>query len=73
MRMNEWLEQDEERMLVRHCGWWMSLRGLATSANVNTVRVQVPRSQMLTRDLAALDPSTRPYLFSFVHWACTSL
>jgi len=37
---------------MRHCGWWLSLRGLAKSDNVATVRVKVPRSQMF--DVAGL-------------------
>lgn len=40
-----WLEQDEERLLMRHCAWWVSLRGLAESSNKNTVRVQLPETQ----------------------------
>jgi hypothetical protein len=47
-----WLDQDEERMLMRHCGWWMSLRGMPASANEATVRVQVPRAQRF--DVAGL-------------------
>jgi hypothetical protein len=47
-----WLDQDEERMLMRHCGWWVSLRGSAASANATTVRVQVPRAQRF--DVAGL-------------------
>ncbi|MCK6502146.1 DUF4365 domain-containing protein [Myxococcota bacterium] len=50
--VNTWLEQDEERLLMRHCGWWVSLRGLAASTNTNTVRVQVPRAQRF--DVAGL-------------------
>jgi hypothetical protein len=40
-----WLDQDEERLLMRHCGWWVSLRGQAASTNTSTVRVRVPRGQ----------------------------
>lgn len=47
-----WLDQDDERMLMRHCGWWVSLRGLPASTNRTTVRVQVPRAQRF--DVAGL-------------------
>lgn len=43
-----WIEQDEERLLMRQSGWWVSLRGHGASANANTVRVQVPRHQLFT-------------------------
>lgn len=41
----EWVKQDEEQLLMRHCGWWLSLRGMRASTNKKTVRVQIPRSQ----------------------------
>jgi len=40
-----WIEQDEERLLMRHCAWWVSLRGELPTTNSSTVRVQVPRAQ----------------------------
>jgi hypothetical protein len=50
--VNTWLEQDDDRLLMRHCGWWVSLRGMAASTNTTTVRVQVPRAQRF--DVAGL-------------------
>ena len=44
--LGAWLDQDEDRMLMRHCGYWLSLRGQSASTNNTTVRVQVPRAQL---------------------------
>jgi hypothetical protein len=50
--VSAWVEQDEERLLMRYCGWWVSLRGLDASTNTSTVRVEVPRAQRF--DVAGL-------------------
>lgn len=50
-----WTEPSEEHLRLRHCAWWVSLRGLAASTNTSTVRVQVPRHQYFDVDgLSAL-------------------
>jgi hypothetical protein len=41
-----WTTQTEEHLLLRHCAYWLSLRGWASTANRKTVRVQVPRSNV---------------------------
>lgn len=48
-----WLDQDDERLLMRHCGWWVSLRGEQPSENRSSVRVTIPRSQRF--DVTGLD------------------
>jgi hypothetical protein len=45
MEVAKWLEQDDERLLMRHCDWWVSLRGERPSPNRSPVRVKIPRSQ----------------------------
>ncbi|MCB9762212.1 MAG: DUF4365 domain-containing protein [Alphaproteobacteria bacterium] len=50
--VTRWVEQDEQRLLMRHCGWWVSLRGLPTIDNTATRRVQMPRNQIF--DVAGL-------------------
>jgi hypothetical protein len=40
-----WLDHNEERLLMRHCGWWVSLRGLPETTNTSTQRIQIPRLQ----------------------------
>jgi len=48
----EWLEQSEEEMLVRHCAYWRSLRGLPDTENEVSVTLGIPRSQIF--DVPAL-------------------
>jgi hypothetical protein len=50
--VSAWLEQDEERLLMRHCGWWTTLRGASASTNVHTVRVHLSRAHRF--DVAGL-------------------
>ncbi|MCE9566114.1 MAG: DUF4365 domain-containing protein [Planctomycetes bacterium] len=38
-----WLDQNEERLELRHCAYWYSLRGLPSVENVSTVRIRIPR------------------------------
>jgi len=33
---------------MRHCGYWLSLRGQPETANVSQVTVQIPRSQIFS-------------------------
>ncbi len=48
--VDRWVEQDEERLLIRHCSWWVSLRGWDASTNSSTVRVSIPRQQRFNVD-----------------------
>jgi len=41
----DWVEATPESLLLRHCGYWISLRGSAASTNKDTVRVHLNRSQ----------------------------
>jgi len=43
---SEWLAQSEAELAMRRCGYWLSLRGAAQSANVASVRVPIPRAQI---------------------------
>lgn len=45
-----WLTQDEERLALAHCGYWMSLRGYPETANTASKTVYVPRSQIFSVD-----------------------
>ncbi len=42
----EWLVQDEDQMVLRRCGYWVSLRGCADTENLTSVSVELPRSQI---------------------------
>jgi hypothetical protein len=41
-----WLAHSETELLLRHCGYWFSLRGMLPTANLTTVTVNVPRTQV---------------------------
>src|SRR5438067_278382 len=41
-----WIVHSEEQMLLRHCGYWYSLRGLPATENVRSVTVNIPRMQV---------------------------
>ena len=38
----KWLSQTREELCLRHCAYWMSLRGEPPSRNVSTVTVPIP-------------------------------
>jgi hypothetical protein len=48
----EWISHGEEQLVLRRCGYWLSLRGAALTTNSSTIRVQIPRTNVL--DAAAL-------------------
>lgn len=41
-----WIEHSEDQMLLKHCGYWCSLRGFPATENSSTVTVNVPRTQL---------------------------
>lgn len=45
---DDWIDQSEERMLLRHCGYWVSLRNRPTLSNTSTTTVDIPRVQQFT-------------------------
>jgi hypothetical protein len=47
-----WLSQSEEEMILRHCGYWLSLRDAPASDNAQSVTVSIPRRNVF--DVAAL-------------------
>ena len=44
---DQWLTQSEDETCLRHCLYWLSLRGRPASANAATERVYVPRANFL--------------------------
>ena len=42
----DWLVQNEDQMVLRRCGYWVSLRGCADTSNLTSVTVELPRSQI---------------------------
>lgn len=47
-----WVHQNEQRLLLNSCAYWLDLRGKEPSSNKETIRVFIPRNQIL--DAAAL-------------------
>ncbi len=45
-----WLEQSEEKLTMRRCGYWKSLRGMEEVENTSSVTVRLPRSNLFTAD-----------------------
>jgi hypothetical protein len=41
-----WLTASPEALVLRHCAYWVSLRGLPTTDNESSVTVQVPRENL---------------------------
>lgn len=41
-----WLTATENELVMRRCGYWVSLRGLPATANQTTVAVSIPRAQV---------------------------
>lgn len=43
-----WLEQSEDRLSMKRCGYWLSLRGAEDTENNTSVTVELPRYQKFT-------------------------
>ena len=44
----DWLQQSEDELSMRHCGYWVSLRGMPATPNTATVTVALPRTNQFT-------------------------
>jgi Domain of unknown function (DUF4365) len=45
---SEWLNQSENELCMRRCGYWLSLKGQPETANTDSVTVYLPRQQIFT-------------------------
>lgn len=45
-----WLGRSEEELILRHCGYWVSLRGQPLVDNETSVTVDLPRAQRFNVD-----------------------
>ena len=45
---SQWTVETEEHLLLRHCAYWMSLRGQRAIPNKRTVRVAIPRTNVFS-------------------------
>lgn len=47
--LDDWLDQNDQRLLMRYCGYWLTLRTFPERPDVTTsVTVPVPRSNIFT-------------------------
>lgn len=44
----DWLVHSEDELSMRHCGYWVSLRGQLETSNATTVTIELPRSNQFT-------------------------
>lgn len=51
--LTEWIHQSEEEMILRHCGYWRSLREMPATPNTSGVTVELPLANIFS--VAALD------------------
>ena len=50
---NLWTDQTEERLLLRSCGYWLSLSGMPATTNLSTIRVAIPRANLFSNPALA--------------------
>ncbi len=46
--VENWLAVSEQELTLRKCGWWISLKGMPETENSSTVRITLPRENLLT-------------------------
>jgi hypothetical protein len=44
----EWIHHTEDRLELRRCAYWLSLRGWPASTNTSSIRIQIPRVNQFT-------------------------
>jgi hypothetical protein len=45
---SHWFSQTEEELVLRHCSYWISLRGYESSRNRKTIRIHIPRANIFS-------------------------
>ena len=45
---DEWVYQSENELALRHCGYWLSLRGKEEIENLTSITVHLPRTQVFS-------------------------
>jgi hypothetical protein len=48
--IDHWIEQSEEALALRRCGYWYSLRNLKSTDNRFNVSLRIPRNQVFSPD-----------------------
>ena len=47
---NDWLDQDQERLVTHRCAYWANLRGQSPTTNKGTKTITVPKTQIFSPD-----------------------
>jgi hypothetical protein len=47
---SRWCSQNEQELVLRHCAYWLSLKGRPPSTNRKSVRVSIPRANLFSAD-----------------------
>lgn len=47
---NDWTDITKDRMLLRNCAYWVSLKGLDATTNTSNIVVDIPEDQLLNED-----------------------
>lgn len=47
---DDWAEQTEDQLCLRHCAYWLSLAGKPETENDSTVTVHIPRKNVFSVD-----------------------
>ena len=43
---SQWVDQDEERLILRKCAYWVSLRGRGPITNQARITIRIPRTNL---------------------------
>jgi Domain of unknown function (DUF4365) len=41
-----WMSLSQDELVLRHCGYWLSLRGMPDTENSTKIKVRIPREQV---------------------------
>jgi hypothetical protein len=44
--VQDWISHSEDQLVLRRCGYWLSLRGSAPTSNTSTTRVRLSRANL---------------------------
>ena len=47
----EWISQDDDKLEIRHCAYWASLKGKIPTTNTASVRIKIPLSQRFSSEV----------------------
>nr|WP_319583466.1 DUF4365 domain-containing protein [uncultured Pseudodesulfovibrio sp.] len=48
--LDDWLEQDQEGLLLRRCAYWVNLKGEPATTNKTAITIDIPKENMFSPD-----------------------